>query len=306
MRGRAVRLLPVAGMAAFGCVIGAASSASAAPPPVQATPVDGPSVPLSLPNVRALWGVLSVPGVLPTRVNPPSLPGRPGEVATCVPVPGIGQFGPTEPPNPPSLPGRPGEVATCVPAGVGQFGPTEPPNPPSLPGRPGEVATCVPVPGIGQLWPPVLLDPPSVHGGGILTCVAVTGGGNLCMSRLHRRRIATWVPTPQVGKLRRRGLPGRTTTTTTTTPPATTLVGGGANNGGNGGGGNHNGSSGTGSTGGASAGSGASPSGASAGGGSLAHTGFDPMPFLAGGPAALIAGTAVCVQGPRRSCAEPD
>ncbi len=302
MRGRAVRLLPVAGMAAFGCVIGAASSASAAPPPVQATPVDGPSVPLSLPNVRALWGVLSVPGVLPTRVNPPSLPGRPGEVATCVPVPGIGQFGPTEPPNPPSLPGRPGEVATCVPAGVGQFGPTEPPNPPSLPGRPGEVATCVPVPGIGQLWPPVLLDPPSVHGGGILTCVAVTGGGNLCMSRLHRRRIATWVPTPQVGKLRRRGLPGRTTTT----PPATTLVGGGANNGGNGGGGNHNGSSGTGSTGGASAGSGASPSGASAGGGSLAHTGFDPMPFLAGGPAALIAGTAVCVQGPRRSCAEPD
>src|SRR6266540_6567936 len=273
MRGRAVRLLPVAGMAAFGCVIGAASSASAAPPPVQATPVDGPSVPLSLPNVRALWGVLSVPGVLPTRVNPPSLPGRPGEVATCVPVPGVGQFGPTEPPNPPSLPGRPGEVATCVP-----------------------------VPGIGQLWPPVLLDPPSVHGGGILTCVAVTGGGNLCMSRLHRRRIATWVPTPQVGKLRRRGLPGRTTTT----PPATTLVGGGANNGGNGGGGNHNGSSGTGSTGGASAGSGASPSGASAGGGSLAHTGFDPMPFLAGGPAALIAGTAVCVQGPRRSCAEPD
>ena len=272
MRGRAVRLLPVAGMAAFGCVIGAASSASAAPPPVQATPVDGPSVPLSLPNVRALWGVLSVPGVLPTRVNPPSLPGRPGE------------------------------VATCVPAGVGQFGPTEPPNPPSLPGRPGEVATCVPVPGIGQLWPPVLLDPPSVHGGGILTCVAVTGGGNLCMSRLHRRRIATWVPTPQVGKLRRRGLPGRTTTT----PPATTLVGGGANNGGNGGGGNHNGSSGTGSTGGASAGSGASPSGASAVGGSLAHTGFDPMPFLAGGPAALIAGTAVCVQGPRRSCAEPD
>ncbi len=245
MRGRAVRLLPVAGMAAFGRVIGAASSASAAPPPVQATPVDGPSVPLSLPNVRALWGVLSVPGVLPTRVNPPSLPGRPGEVATCVPVPGI-----------------------------------------------------------GQLWPPVLLDPPSVHGGGILTCVAVTGGGNLCMSRLHRRRIATWVPTPQVGKLRRRGLPGGTTTTTT--PPATTLVGGGANNGGNGGGGNHHGSSGTGSTGGASAGSGASPSGASAGGGSLAHTGFDPMPFLAGGPAALIAGTAVCVQGPRRSCAEPD
>src|SRR6266540_5014427 len=305
MRGRAVRLLPVAGMAAFGCVIGAASSASAAPPPVQATPVDGPSVPLSLPNVRALWGVLSVPGVLPTRVNPPSLPGRPGEVAPCVPVPGIGQFGPTEPPNPPSLPGRPGEVATCVPVpGIGQFGPTEPPNPPSLPGRPGKVATCVPVPGIGQLWPPVLLDQPSVHGGGILTCVAVTGGGNLCMSRLHRRRIATWVPTPQVGKLRRRGLPGGTTTTTT--PPATTLVGGGANNGGNGGGGNHNGSSGTGSTGGASAGSGASPSGASAVGGSLAHTGFDPMPFLAGGPAALIAGTAVCVQGPRRSCAEPD